>query len=171
MADEATDTTAGESTEDKSQDTSTSTTNTYTQEQLNAVLADHKKRIQAQFADYDDIKAQLATAQEASEAKVAEVATIASERDSLKSDLTAKEMEALKLRVAMEKSVPAELIDRLKGSTAEELQADADVLLKAVRPSGGSGFDGGVPDRVTATDFANENDPKKVLEFLSKVSS
>lgn len=167
MADEATNTPAA-STDDRPQETSTST-KTYTQEQLNAVLADHKKRIQAQFADYDDIKAQLATAQEASEAKVSEVATITTERDSLQSELTAKEMEALKLRVAMEKSVPAELIDRLKGSTAEELQADADVLLKAVRPSGGSGFDGGVVEPPVTLDIANENDPKKILEWAKSL--
>lgn len=42
------------------------------------------------------------------------------------------EEENLRLRVAMEKQIPAELVDRLKGKDREELEADADTLLALV---------------------------------------
>lgn len=45
-------------------------------------------------------------------------------------------LENLRLRTAARKGLPAELIDRLKGTTAEELEADADALLKLVKASG-----------------------------------
>lgn len=44
-------------------------------------------------------------------------------------DLKTKEAELLRLRVAAKKRVPVDLIDRLKGSTEAEIEADADILL------------------------------------------
>lgn len=37
-------------------------------------------------------------------------------------------------QVAAAKGIPAELADRLQGSTREELEADADVLIRALKP-------------------------------------
>ena len=45
---------------------------------------------------------------------------------------TSASQEALKLRVALEKGVPASMADRLIGSTKEELEADADVVLRTM---------------------------------------
>ncbi len=42
------------------------------------------------------------------------------------------EQEALRFRVAAAKGVPADLIDRLRGDTEDELSADADALLNLV---------------------------------------
>ena len=57
--------------------------------------------------------------------------------------------ENLRLRVAIEKKLPAELIDRLKGGSKEEMESDADELLKLVKSSGpATGFDGGARDAV-----------------------
>lgn len=52
-------------------------------------------------------------------------------------------LENLRLRVALDKKVPAELIDRLKGSTKEEIETDADELLKLVKVAPPTSFDGG----------------------------
>lgn len=49
-------------------------------------------------------------------------------------EVKAKELENLRLRVATEKGVPVNLIDRLVGATKEELEADADKLLEFVKP-------------------------------------
>lgn len=51
--------------------------------------------------------------------------------------------ENVRLRVAMGKKLPSELIDRLQGETAEELEADADKLLDLVKPTDATDFDGG----------------------------
>ena len=45
-----------------------------------------------------------------------------------------KETENLRLRVATKKGLPADLIDRLKGETEQELEADAEKLLEFVKP-------------------------------------
>jgi len=45
-------------------------------------------------------------------------------------------MENTRLQVAQAKNLPAELVDRLKGTTKEELEADADKLLAFVKAPG-----------------------------------
>lgn len=55
------------------------------------------------------------------------------------------QQENARLRVALAKGLPADLVDRLRGGTEDELAADADKLLQLVgqqAPAGGS-FDGG----------------------------
>ena len=60
--------------------------------------------------------------------------------DEIENEKTAAEN--LRLRVAIEKKLPAELIDRLRGGTQEEMAADADKLLELVAPT--PSLDGGV---------------------------
>jgi len=47
--------------------------------------------------------------------------------------------ENLRLKVASKKQLPDDLADRLRGSTAEELEADADRLLAFLKPKDGPG--------------------------------
>lgn len=49
---------------------------------------------------------------------------------------TATELRAARLEVALEKGLPKELATRLQGSTKEEMEADADELLKLVKSDG-----------------------------------
>ena len=51
--------------------------------------------------------------------------------------------ENLRLKVALDRSLPSELIDRLRGETLEELYEDADSLLALVKPREAQDFDGG----------------------------
>lgn len=46
---------------------------------------------------------------------------------------------ATRLEVALEKGLPKELAARLQGGTKEEMEADADELLKLVQPAAGGG--------------------------------
>lgn len=62
--------------------------------------------------------------------------------------------EAARLRVALEKGLPADLVNRLVGSTPEELAEDADRLLALIKPSTPS-FDAGA--RTTAAAPADMN--------------
>lgn len=55
--------------------------------------------------------------------------------------------EAARLRVALSKGLPADLVDRLVGSTPEELAEDADRLMALIKPAAPS-FDAGA--RTTA---------------------
>ncbi len=73
-----------------------------------------------------------------------ETERLSGERDNLKGENGSLAQENLRLRVAIEKELPAELIDRLKGESKEEMEADADQLLELVKaPAKREGFDGG----------------------------
>jgi hypothetical protein len=56
---------------------------------------------------------------------------------------TKAEQNALRMKVALEKNLPAKLVSRLQGSTEEELLADADDLLATVGGRRTPAFDGG----------------------------
>lgn len=122
---------------------------TFTQADLDRIVGERLAREQAKYADYDDLKTAAGKLAELEAANQTEAQRIAAERDTYKTTAedqkTAAEKTAaenLRLRVAMSKKLPAELVDRLKGATKEELEADADSLLKLVQaPSGG--WDGG----------------------------
>lgn len=70
------------------------------------------------------------------------------------------EAENLRLRIAGNKQLPTELIDRLKGSTQEEIEADADELLKLVKTDTPTSMDGGArepaPEPKTPAEAHNE---------------
>jgi predicted RNase H-like nuclease (RuvC/YqgF family) len=57
----------------------------------------------------------------------------------IEGDLTKERATNMRLKVASDKKLPAELADRLIGSTAEELAADADRLLAFLKPASGPG--------------------------------
>lgn len=54
-------------------------------------------------------------------------------------ELTAERLRNTRQQVAMQKGIPADLVDRLQGATTEELQADADRLLQFIKPPTGPG--------------------------------
>ena len=114
-----------------------------TQEQLNAVigyrLADAKKAAAeaaaAEYADYNDIKAELETAKqqlaelgnslnESTNAAAAKDATIAD----LQQQLSAHVTNTVKMRIAQEYGLDLSLANRLNGTTEEEIKADAEAL-------------------------------------------
>ncbi len=91
-----------------------------------------------------------AKVQEFENAKKTDQEKLADERDALKTKAAeadekaaTAEADALRVRVALEKKLPADLIDRLRGTTKEELESDADALLKLVKPAEATDFDGG----------------------------
>jgi len=60
-----------------------------------------------------------------------------SERATLAEKQAAENAQALaRYRVAVDKSLPTELVDRLRGDTEDELSEDADRLLALLKPSG-----------------------------------
>lgn len=97
-------------------------------------------------------KAERAAARRAAEAEAkvkdfedrgkSEAEKAAERAASLEAESGTLKSENLRLRVAIEKKLPVELIDRLKGSSKEEIEADADALLKLVGGQSTS-FDGG----------------------------
>lgn len=87
----------------------------------------------------------------------------------------AKESELLRLRVAQKKGLPADLVDRLKGETEQELEADADKLLTFVDTSKSPGNPprkpGGSPTILNAADMTPEEIRKNADKLMEQVAA
>lgn len=146
------------------------------QEAFDAMIKDRIARAQEaerkKFEGYDDlkVKAEKFDASEAERVKREQDALSAEDRVKQESEAAQKahaELQAaheaaqktiaelnvqlLRNEVAGAKGVPAHLVGRLRGDTQEEIEADADDLLAALKPSAGGGLrpdarGGGNPD-------------------------
>ena len=126
---------------------------TFTQADLDRVVQDRLAREQQKFQDYDDLKAKAERLAEIESAQQTDLERVTVERDELKNQLTPLQTENLRLRVAAEKKLPAELVDRLKGGTKEEMESDADELLKLVGAPVPPDFGGGPREPAPAGDM------------------
>jgi hypothetical protein len=98
------------------------------QEKLSAreVLTDDQK---TKLAEYDKLVEASKTDAQRREDEIKQLQESAGR-------VPALESENLRLKVAIEKGLPADLVGRLQGDTAEALAADADTLLSLIKPAG-----------------------------------
>lgn len=126
---------------------------TFTQRDVDRIISRRFGKLGAE-GDVDEIVRKAREFDAIQEAGKTEVELVTEQRDGLQSKLANLEPENLRLRVALEKKLPAELVDRLRGGSREELESDAEALLKMF--SGGEGgeeeldFDGGPRGRSAA---------------------
>lgn len=125
-----------------------------TQEQLEAVLKD---RLERQSKKFDTEKADLEKKYSGYMAsddvtklkqsyedqikdlntKIDEGASVQTELDNAKKQIEAQKLDSLRIKTALENGIPYEFADRLKGTTAEELTADAKLFAKSFsKPAG-----------------------------------
>lgn len=112
-----------------------------------AVLADlarERKQRQALETEREDMAKQLKELQDRDKSegeKLAERATTAED------GLTKAELKALQFEVALDKGLPKTIAMRLRGDTQEEMEKDADELLKQLAPGKKTpSFDGGAKE-------------------------
>lgn len=96
-----------------------------TQEEFDAAIAarltrEREKAVKP-YADYQQIKDDLATANTSLGEKDTTIADLTAQLKSTRSDLA-------KTRIALEKHLPLELAERLRGETEDDLRSDADSL-------------------------------------------
>ena len=125
-----------------------------TQEQLEAVLKDRLERQSKKFdtekADldkkysgymaFDDVTKLKQSYEDQIKdlnTKVEAGASVQTELDSAKKQIEAQKLDSLRIKTALENGIPYEFADRLKGTTAEELTADAKLFAKSfTKPAG-----------------------------------
>lgn len=119
----------------------------------NATMKAELEALTPKAAEYDQLKAAQMT--EAEKAR-ADAEAERTKRTALESELAARELDALRLKVAADANLPAALAARLTGSNEDEMKADAESLLKLIPAQSG-----GVPKPAGATDpqEAAEVDP------------
>ena len=115
-----------------------------------AVLKAELEKVRKEAAKYRtearDLKPLAEKAKQQEEADKTETQKLADANAAEKARADQAERDLMRYRVATVKQLPAELVDRLKGDTEEEMGEDADLLLKLMeRPPGSA--DSGARDR------------------------
>lgn len=100
---------------------------TFTQAEVDRIVAERLKREREKYADYDQLKAKAAEA-DSSKSDLQRLADRVEAAEKRAADAEAKQLRA---EVAQAKGLTAAQAKRLTGSTKEELEADADDLLEA----------------------------------------
>ncbi|MCK1219596.1 capsid assembly scaffolding protein Gp46 family protein [Streptococcus uberis] len=112
-----------------------------TQEELDAIIQSRLSREREKYADYEDLKKQLADfeAKETTyqntinDLKVRET-DLTSQIESLNGDLTKTKLQTAKQRIATEYGLPLDLAERLQGDDEESFKADAERLASYLAP-------------------------------------
>lgn len=111
---------------------------TFTQAEMDAVIGDRLARERAKYADYNDLKAKAQAYDAAQEADKSDLQKATERADALEKELnalkTANQERELKDKVSAETGVPASL---LRGSTEDELKAQAQAILDFAKPQKG----------------------------------
>lgn len=110
---------------------------TFTQAELDAIVADRLARERAKYPDYESLKAKAARYDAAEEAEKSELQKVTDQAAALKSELDAlkkaNQLREIRENVAKEKGIPASL---LNGDSEEACKAQADAILAFAKPSG-----------------------------------
>jgi hypothetical protein len=119
---------------------------TFTQAELDRIIADRLKRAEKQYADYDELKAKASKLDEQEAANKSEVERLTEQVATLTQERDTAIGKADRLEVAISKSLDEDrasristAVKRLTGTTREELEADADELLPLLFPPGEGG--------------------------------
>lgn len=115
---------------------------TFTQDQVNALIAKEKGKIQSKFADYGDLKSKAAKLEEIESANATELEKAQKRSAELESRLRETETIALRQKVAAEKELPANLVPFLTANDEDGLAEQAATLLENLKPVTPD-FDGG----------------------------
>ena len=112
-----------------------------TQEELDAVIKARLSREREKYADYEDLKKQLAdfevketTYQNTINDLKTRETELASQVESLNGDLTQTRLQTAKQRIATEYGLPLDLADRLQGDDEDGFKADAEQLASYFTP-------------------------------------
>lgn len=112
-----------------------------TQEELDAIIQSRLSREREKYADYEDLKKQLAdfeaketTYQNTINDLKTRETDLTSQIESLNGDLTKTKLQTAKQRIATEYGLPLDLAERLQGDDEEGFKADAERLASYLAP-------------------------------------
>lgn len=115
---------------------------TFTQDQVNDLIAKEKGRIQSKYEGFEDLKAKAARLDEIEQANASELEKAQKAAQKAQGEAQEASVKLLRYEVAQEKEVPAKLVPLLTASSKEELEVQADLILENAKPATPD-FDGG----------------------------
>ena len=112
------------------------TTKTFTQDEVNAIVAERLSRDRAKFADYDALKEKAGKYDEMQEANKTELEKATEKANALEQELNslkqANEIQNMRQKVSNETGIPVNL---LTASTEDECKAQADAIKAYATPN------------------------------------
>lgn len=138
---------------------------TFTQEQMNDLLAKEKGKHQSKYADYGDLKAKAARLDELEAANATELEKAQKAAEKAQGEAQEASTRLLRFEVAQEKEVPAKLVPLLTATTKEQLEVQADLILENAKPASPD-FDGGTREPTTEPLTPEQEHNKLFLQAL-----
>ena len=115
---------------------------TFTQDEVNSLIAKERRATEAKFSNYEDFKAKAAKLDELEEASKSELekandalAKATAELETMKAEKQRAETVA---QVAKETGVPVDVVGTLNGETAEQLAEQAEAIANAYKTAQGA---------------------------------
>lgn len=93
--------------------------------------AERLKELESSKASYEDLQKKYTALEESSKGYAGQIEELTGKLKTTEEQLNTTALNSLKQKVAVEKGLPVSMVDRLVGSTEEELSSDADKLIKA----------------------------------------
>lgn len=143
---------------------------TFTQEQVNDLLAKQKGKVESKYADYGDLKAAAAKLQEIEEASASELEKAQKKAAEAEKSLAETQAKLLRHEVATEKEIPAKLVPLLTATDKEGLEAQADLILENAKPATPD-FDGGTRQPTPDPETPEQAHNRTFLEALGLTPS
>jgi len=106
------------------------------QDELNSIIEKRLARERARFADYEDIKSKAEQFDKAQESSKTELEKLTERAAKAEADAQQARLDADRNSVALVKGLTPTQAKRLVGNTREELESDADELLKDLDAKG-----------------------------------
>lgn len=138
---------------------------TFTQQQVNDLIAREKGKIQARYEGYDDLKAKAARLDEIEAENATEIEKANRAKTKAEQDAAEAKTKLLRYEVAQEKEVPAKLVPLLTATDKESLEAQADLILENAKPAEPS-FDGGAREPAPEPKTPEEQHNQQLLQML-----
>jgi len=111
---------------------------------------DYVKELRRESAGY---RSQLRSVEQERDSALSELEELRGGSKETSSRATQLEQENARLKVALEKGLPADLVPRLVGTNVEELAADADALLSLIGPERKAIHDNGTRQKIDPPDL------------------
>lgn len=107
---------------------------TFKQEDVDRIVTERLAREREKYAGYDELKDKASKYDELEASKQSTEERLTKKLTGTEKELETTRHENLRLRVGAAKKLPEEFIDRLRGTTKEEMEEDADRLLALLKP-------------------------------------
>jgi hypothetical protein len=122
------------------------------QAEFDRMVSDRLRREREKFGDYDDLKRKAGEYDKTVEAQKSETQKLNDRAAAAEKTASEHQLRALRAEVALDKKLTPSQAKRLVGSTKEELEADAEDLLKDLGASAGSQGGSGTGGQSTSFD-------------------